>query len=389
MAGQVIAQITPVEIQATPGGTSASVRVELFNSGQIVDQFWAGPLQAPEWLVAPPAMVSLFPEQRGSIALSLGIAADRLVPAGVYRLTIRVVSASTRQVVHDQQITLRVTAVAGSTALRLEPEEAYGGKYADMEVEVSHGGNTTAEVVLSAEDPARLLAFAFNPPQLSVPPSGSARASCRVWGRRPYLGDTVQHRFTVRATGLQQPLEAAGMFNQLPVFAPRRVRIMAISMVALGALVVVLAGLLLTWTRFDGVQFGGLDWDYRRLALAFFPTAVVTGAPLMSPWLSGGSLVIVFAAVALVGALVGKASVARAGSALIIALSLALVIGLLFAEQKHQFSSGVFVILAGGVVALLGALLVKPLGKTYRTPRAPRVPRIPGVPPPPRLPYIR
>jgi len=401
MGGQIIVQVGPLDIQAAPGGSPAPVRVDVFNAGRIVDQFWAGVLQAPEWLEAAPAMVSLFPDQRGSIELSFSIAEGRVVPAGIYPLTLRVVSASTCQVVHDQPMQLRVTPVFGTATLRLEPAELFGSKTATFQVEVSQGGNSSADVILSAEDPGGLLAFGFNPPRLAVPPLGSARALCSIWSRPPYFGDFSEHRFTVHAVGLQQPLEASGVFHQSPVFSPRRVRIMALALTFVGAVIVVLAAVLLAWTQngaptlYDG-SLGGLRWDWQHVVQSFYnypnpdEEVSITLSLLQSRWLSGGSIVIALAAIALFGAVFGAKRVARIASALVVVAIVALLIALLFREANiGVLSSGMFVTLVGGVIAFAGALLVRPLGRSIRMPkmgRKPKVPRMPKAPPMPKAP---
>jgi hypothetical protein len=244
--GQARVKVSPMEIILTPGRSVASLHVDVFNASDIVDEFWAGALQAPGWLGGKPGVISLFPGEQGVIQLSLDIPEGQIVPAGTYPLTIRAVSRATRKIVQDEQIQLKVLPMPGPVAptLSLEPQEVRGVSSADLTIDVSHSGNTSVNVEFSAEDAQRVLSFRFAPARVTVPPAGGARTVCSISATPSRFGQEVDHRFTVHARGFQQPLQASGVFHQSPVVKPGRARFLRIAMLSLVGVAVLLAAVL-------------------------------------------------------------------------------------------------------------------------------------------------
>jgi hypothetical protein len=296
--------------------------------------------------------------------------------------------------VHERQIRLAVAAIGGAAALKLQPAQVSGTRSARLTVDISQGGNAPVDVVMSAEDPAGLLSFHFAPPRLTVPPLGSARATCTISGRPSSFGDVQTYPFTVHATGFQGPLEAAGTFYQLPRIGRRQLRIIAITLTAIGAALALLGAFLLPWANAwggpDGPTLRGYNWDWEHLLQSLYTSTNIGEGFLKSPWLSGGSIVALLAVVALVAAILGRARLARIAAALIIAAMVALLLALmLHAGLNMRLSSGIFVVLIGGILALAGGLFVRPVGRDMGMPKTGGMPKAPQTPPAPRMPNIR
>ena len=75
------ARIELSEVELAPDGAPAAIIVRLTNTSRLVDGYVVEAVNAPPWLELLPGRVELLPSTSGTLAATLRIATDHLVPA--------------------------------------------------------------------------------------------------------------------------------------------------------------------------------------------------------------------------------------------------------------------------------------------------------------------
>src|SRR5207249_3502613 len=115
-----------------------------------------------------------------------------------------------------QRVTVDVAQVVAGEGLSLEPRVVRGGNDAELLATVQNGGNLPLVVTMMGEDPERVVAFAFEPPAITVPPGGKGWSRVRVTAKPPLTGEDRSRQLVVKAEGGHVPLVQSATFIQHP-----------------------------------------------------------------------------------------------------------------------------------------------------------------------------
>ncbi len=298
-------------------------------------------------------------------AVRIRIAAPPPEPGGEISRTFTVTAVSPDPQVADASVT--GTFVQLSTppivdppvGLRLDPEvvqdSGFGGGRTTLTID-NRAGRLARRVSVSGYDPERVVRLAFEPAQLELPPGGWAQVAVRVSSPRPEAGAEDRRPFTVTVNDGATVVESSGTVVH-GAGDPRPA--MRIGLVVLGAALMVL-GAFLPWLR--GAPLTGVQWTFDQFVLA---TTIDDGLVLRAPngtdfFTSVGFLVIVLAALVLLGLTGPKGRLIRLAAVLCVLVAAGFVVG--FAVLREGGLSampdlGLFAVVGGAVLAFAGSLI--------------------------------
>lgn len=184
-------------VEAEPGAT-ATVVVEVVNTGEIIDGISARIVGLPEQAVtAEPALLPLFPDTSGQVRLNVDI--PRTLAAGRHALGIEVVSHGARLPSQyldlDLDVTPRPLLSAGA-----RPRMIRARRSARFVLELRNEGNIALDVSLSAVDADRAVRTRLSPPQLRIEAGAVAPVLLEVRGPRMFTGGEIDRTVTVESS---------------------------------------------------------------------------------------------------------------------------------------------------------------------------------------------
>ena len=227
--GDLRVRLTPSVIAVTPG-RSVAVDVLIFNATDVVDEFVVEAVGFDDaWLTVTPERTSLFPSTDATTRVSLTVPPDAQLAAGDHTVGLKVSSTSNPGLARVEELRLSVQAV-GAGVMMLEPQTVRGGGRASLTARVTNNGNVPLAVTFRGDDAERAISFRFNPPNLQIPPYGTASSSIRLRADRRWAGQTTPRAFDVRAETGAEPIVARGTFNQRPRLSPMVMRIAGVLM---------------------------------------------------------------------------------------------------------------------------------------------------------------
>ena len=193
------------EVLADPG-TSPEILVTVVNTGTIIDGVSARVIGAGNAPVrSEPAMLPLFPDAEGRIAVSLDLPETQ--PAGTHPLTVEVVSHTTGAVEHHD-LELEVGARPALT-LQRHPRMIRARRSGRFVLEVANRGNVPLDVDLTASPTDDGVSVRMSPDSCRVEPGASVRVMTLVRGPRMITGAELDRTVTIdlvaRRAGLLGP----------------------------------------------------------------------------------------------------------------------------------------------------------------------------------------
>lgn len=188
------------------------MEVRIANTGTVVDSFTVTVVgAAAEWATVEPPTLSLFPGADQAVRVVFRPPRSADVAAGDVPFGVRVTSREdpAGSVTEEGVVTVAPFALV---SLELTPRTSRGSRRMVHDVAVTNEGNQPAEVALQAADPDRALAFAVDPPAVSVAPGQASFARVKVRPAKTFgSGPPITHLFQVVATagGGDEPVAAA------------------------------------------------------------------------------------------------------------------------------------------------------------------------------------
>ncbi|MFZ1284845.1 MAG: fibronectin type III domain-containing protein [Propionicimonas sp.] len=191
--------LDPGRASVQPGG-QARITVTLTNTGTLVEGYRLqvlGPVAG--WSQVDPPEVSVYPQQKASVAVVFSPPSGTGAPAGTHRF--RVVARSTLdpKVGAITEGTVDVAKVFGLQA-KIVPVTSTGRWRGRHTIDVTNWGNAPAQLRMTASDPDDVLGFYLKPAIISLAPGGRATVRVSARARRPFL----------RGTPTRLPFEVVG-----------------------------------------------------------------------------------------------------------------------------------------------------------------------------------
>jgi multidrug efflux pump subunit AcrA (membrane-fusion protein) len=186
-------------------GERATVEVEVFNASAIVDEFrveLVGPAIdpiRPEWVIAQPARLALFPNTSGVVTLTLDVPAASELMAGRHVVGVRVTSTSDSTTAYVEELPVVVTSQP-AMSLHLDPQMSTGHRWVTVDAVARNVGNVPLTVYLSASDPASLIRYELSRAEFDLPGDGEERIPITLRARQPLIGTGAIRPFVVAAT---------------------------------------------------------------------------------------------------------------------------------------------------------------------------------------------
>ncbi len=347
------ARLAEHELTVDPGGT-VECEVTLRNTGTVVDRYALQVLgDAARWTRIDPPTVNLVPDAQGSARVTFTPPRSSQVAAGLRPF--RLVATS-----HEDP---RSSAFADGTvdvgpfhdiAMALQPQ-IVEGRTGTYEVGMSNRGNVPVTVRVDADDPQGALALKVAHPAVSVPPGGSAAVRVNARPRNGTLSGAPRHYpFRVVAqTGWDAPRTLDGQLRYRPMLPP----LSRNWLIPLRVLLTLL-GALLMFVGANGDWFPGVDGTdltYESYVESVFDTETPPPPETVdSIFVSVGLVPIVFAVFAVLGlaSRTGLLTRLAAGFALLVMVVFAFTV----ANAGLSLESGVFVVILGTVLALVGGI---------------------------------
>jgi hypothetical protein len=243
--------------------------------------------------------------------------------------------------------------------VRLDPEvvrdAGFGGGRATVTVD-NRGGRRPRRVTVTGYDPERVVRLTFEPAELEVPAGGWAQVAVRMSSPRPEAGSEDRRPFTVAVHDGTTVVERTGTVVH-GAGDPRPA--LRIALVVLGAGLMVL-GAFLPWLR--GNPLTGVQWTFDQFVLA---TTVNDGLVLKAPastelFTSAGFLILVLAALVLLGLTGPKGRLIRLAALLCALAAGAFVVSFAMLRDGGQSAMpdlGLLAVGAGAVLAFAGSLI--------------------------------
>jgi hypothetical protein len=209
------ASLEPHALDVDPGGV-ATCTVTVRNTGTVVDELVFSVLgPAGEWADIQPPSLSLFPGAEGTATVRFRPPRDATTRSGRIPFGLRVASREdpTGSVVEEGAITV---SSYGAITAELMPRTARGRRGARYEIAVDNRGNSERTIRLTATDPAEALRFAFDPPEIVVPPGSASFVRLRVRSRNSFMRGqpkTMPFSVAVEPEG-DAPIALEGTFLQ-------------------------------------------------------------------------------------------------------------------------------------------------------------------------------
>ncbi len=217
----VLAVLETKNTSVEPGG-SASVRIKIQNTGQIVDEFAVETLGgAASWATAAPPSVRLFPGQEEIVTVTFRPPRTAETRSGDMPFAVRIQSREDPQGSAVEEGTLSIGSFVDATA-ELIPRNSRGSRVGSHEIAIDNRGNGPLQATLTASDQDKLLDFKFGPPSLTVAAGNAGFARLRVRPRQTFWrGQPKSRAFQVHVQpDGRPPINLDGSIVQGPLLAP-------------------------------------------------------------------------------------------------------------------------------------------------------------------------
>lgn len=218
--------LEPSTFAADPGG-EATVRLDAHNRSGVVDQFTAEVSGVPAaWVDVQPPVLSLFPDDRGSLVVRFRPPIASAPPAGAIAFRVIVRSAADPSVMATVDGVLELGAFI-QLAVELTPHTSKGRLAGRHRITVRNEGNTPVAAVLTGKDPDNVLGFRLRPDVVRAEPGTHGDADLRAKPRkRIWFGTVKWHRFQVMVAGPEgtEPVAVDAVMEQnkiIPTWVPR------------------------------------------------------------------------------------------------------------------------------------------------------------------------
>ena len=209
---RVTASTTSIEVWP---GSPASLTVSVFNTAEVICGYTFEMLGVdPQWLRLDFDQLNLFPEDTGTVNLTLTLPVD--FPAGRRTLAVVVQSALDPSDYRVVDIELDVQATL-EARLELEPSNFYGGAIGTFGMVITNTGNSWTRMVPAAEEQEAKADILLLPAEVDVPPGEQVTVTARVKRRRPWIGSAATRIINFRVDGVDDPPQAIGSFTQRPI----------------------------------------------------------------------------------------------------------------------------------------------------------------------------
>jgi hypothetical protein len=229
--------VTPPIVSVQPGAEGVA-EVRIRNTGTIVDSFTCNLVgDASAWARCDPPFVSLLPGGEETVKVKFTPPRSSAVSAGVIAYGVRVTAQedSAFSVVEEAAVQI---AGFSSVEARVVPRTSEGKRKAVHRIEVTNTGNSVVTADIQASDPDELLAFDYEPRQLSVEPGRTEVAKLKLAARKSHGGrGTRRIPFNVEVNPGGMPVSVDGAFEQ----KPKASLLLILAIVAVAVVVILLA----------------------------------------------------------------------------------------------------------------------------------------------------
>ncbi|HEX8967413.1 MAG TPA: hypothetical protein VF937_06010 [Chloroflexota bacterium] len=216
-------ELSPPRVEMEPGGTPVEIIATLQNVSNIVEQYAIEVTGLDsDWFTAPVTSVSLFPQDRDQVRISLHPPRRPGLRAGTYpfRVVARALSGTAQQSAGG---TLDVRGVAIYRIVDLVPRRLTARGKGSYRLEIANTGAADIRVGFEGSDPEGQCTYGF-PKQSEAVVAAGARSEFPVVvkpRKRPWIGPEQSYDFTISARPLDargEPQAVSGQFTHKPLF---------------------------------------------------------------------------------------------------------------------------------------------------------------------------
>jgi uncharacterized membrane protein len=195
-------------------GQRGELSVTVQNLSEIVDQYLVE-VEALDttWYTVSPPNVSLFPQDRGEVKLSLHPSSG--AKAGRYDFSVRVTSRENPIDWTRVQATLEVLPVSFFQMTLSPQRSSIVGAEAAFQLQLNNPGNVDLPLSLSATDPEQGCTYLFQPQRLTVEAGRSRQVPLTVRPKERPSEQTRRYDFTIKAVPADAPHKAREVRGQL------------------------------------------------------------------------------------------------------------------------------------------------------------------------------
>ena len=231
----MLTTVTPSRLEAPPG-RPVVVAVQITNNLDIISGYRLRVLGVDErWVRVDAESLSLFPADTVTVAVTITLP-EGLV-SGDHRATIQVTELTAPAEVVLLPVDLEVPATIGID-MRVDPMVVYAGKNGAFALLMANTGNTAVSLPLYGSDEEGKVAFAFDPPGVTLAPGDQSAVQVKTRAKRRFVGQPVVRTLTF---GLGEPDTPTGRQATGTMIQRAAVSRGAVSLVGLLASVTVFA----------------------------------------------------------------------------------------------------------------------------------------------------
>jgi hypothetical protein len=222
-ASALTVELNPPRVEMEPGGTPVEVVATLQNLSNVVEQYAieVSGLEA-EWYTAPVTSVSLFPQDRDQVRITLHPPKRPGLRAGSYpfRVVARARSGAGQQ---SASGVLDVRGVAIYRIVDLVPRRLTARGSGAYSLQIANSGAADVRLALEGSDPDGQCTFRF-PKQAEPMVAAGGKGDYPVVvkpRKRPWVGPEHSYEFTISARPVDtrgEPQVVSGQFTHKPLF---------------------------------------------------------------------------------------------------------------------------------------------------------------------------
>jgi hypothetical protein len=219
----VSVELAPARVEMEPGGTPIEVVATVQNLSNVVEQYAieVSGLDS-DWYTAPVTSVSLFPQDRDQVRISLHPPRRQGLRAGSYpfRVVARARNGTAQQ---SAAGVLDVRGVAVYRIVDLAPRRLTARGKGDYRVQIANTGAADVRLALEGSDPDNACTYRF-PKQAEPLVAAGAKGDYPVVVRpkkRPWVGPEQSYDFIISARPTDargEPQMVSGQFTHKPLF---------------------------------------------------------------------------------------------------------------------------------------------------------------------------
>jgi hypothetical protein len=221
-ASTITVELSQPHVEMEPGGTPVEVVATLQNLSNVVEQYSieVTGLEA-DWFTAPVASVSLFPQDKDQVRISLHPPKRPGLRAGSYPF--RVVARARGNATQTSAAgVLDVRGVAIYRIVDLSPRRLTARGSGTYRLEIANSGAADVRLGLEGADPEKQCNFRFPKGEPLVTAGGKGDYPVVVQPRkRPWIGPEKSYDFTISARPIDargEPQVVSGQFTHKPMF---------------------------------------------------------------------------------------------------------------------------------------------------------------------------